>query len=142
MADWPSLNQVMLMGRVARCRRIQWADGSATAWFRLVTRKMVATPQGFRHGYDFHEIEVSPADRFFAETWEGAVVLVRGEYESHEWQPRGASITVDRHTVMARAFQLIQPSDKPRPAVETIFRDHRPEIQTTTRRHSHERTEG
>jgi hypothetical protein len=141
MKDWPSLNQVTLIGKVARCQRIQWSDGSATAWFRLVTRKVVATPKGFQPGYDFHEVEVSPADRFFSKAWEGAVVMVRGEYESHAWTPRGATTSFDRHTLAARAFQLILPSDKPQVPIPTLFRAHRQEIEPTTRGHSHERTE-
>lgn len=139
MQDWPSLNQVQLIGKVSNLRRIQWSDGSSTAWFRLATKKTIITPQGFRTGYDHHEVEVSPGERMFNLAWDGAIVFVRGSEESFRWTPQGGK-EMDRHQITATGLQLVLPSEKPKGPLQTFHRNYRPETRRTVEQHSHERT--
>ena len=141
MATWPSVNQVLLIGKVSRVRRIQWSDGSSTALVTLATQKKIATPDGFRTGHDWHECEISPGERFFGKAWEGSIVLIRGQYGSFEWKPDGAKKTFTRHVLEAVGFQPILASDREHVAPPTIMRDYKRQTAPIVKEHSHERTE-
>ena len=136
--EWPSLNQAVLIGKVAAVTRIQWADGSSTALVRLSTKKRIATPEGWRTGYDRHECEISPGERFFAVAWEGAVVMVRGTYGSFEWKPRDSQKAFDRHVLEAQGFQVVLPSEKEHTPPKTVFREYRRETAKVVETHTHD----
>jgi hypothetical protein len=138
--DWPSLNQSVLIGKVSAVTRIQWSDGSSTAVVRLCTQKKIATPEGWRTGFDWHECEISPGERVFATTWPGAIVLVRGTYGSFEWQPNGATTKFNRHVLEATGFQVIRQSDKPKVMPKTVMRSYNRAAAAIRR--PHERTNG
>ena len=138
--DWPSLNQQILMGKVTQVRRIQWADGTSTALIRLCTKMSHATPSGFRKGFDWHEAEISPAERFIEKAWEGAVVMVRGRSSSFEWTPKGSAVSFNRHVLKAEGFQVILPSDRPKTMPPTIFRNYTREAAETMKEHKHAST--
>lgn len=138
--EWASLNQALLIGKVSQTRRIQWPDGSCTAWFRLTTKKHIATPDGFRVGYDHHQVEVSPGERFFSTCGDGDLVLVRGTIDTYQVQPKGLTYKIGMNQITATGIQLITRSDKPRGPIPTVIREYRRETRQTVEAHNHERT--
>ena len=121
---WPSLNYAFLMGKVVSVTRIQWEDGATTASINLCTKKRVADriTGAWRRGNDFHQVEISPGEPVFKTTWPGTIIQVRGELDVFPWQPYGAKKPFNVTVLVARGFQVIQESDKPREVPKTVLR--------------------
>ena len=138
---WPCLNQHILMGKVSRVTRIQWEDGSSSALIRLATYHNVATPEGWRVGYDHHEVEVSPGEKVFKEVWDGAIVCFRGPSRSFDFKAEGALKSFNRHVLKAAAFTLVKESEKERVVPSTVLRKYREDTRDAVESHSHQQTE-
>jgi len=139
--SWPCLNQSILMGKVSRVTRIQWEDGSTTALIRVATYHNVATPDGWRVGFDHHEVEVSPGEKAFKDVWDGAIVVFRGPIHSFDFKPEGALKSFNRHVMKAAAFTIVKDSDKDRVIPSTVLRKYREETRESVESHNHQQTE-
>lgn len=140
MASWPSTNLCILLGKISKVTRIQWADGSTTALINLVTQRVRITPKGFAKAFDHHQVEVSPGETFFGKAWEGALVQFRGQITSFPFKPKGALTDFNRHVLKAQAFQVLLPSEREKTIPSTVLRDYTQDKAELAEGHTHEQT--
>jgi len=81
VGDWPSFNQVTLVGQVGKCREFEYANSNYSFTVTLKTKRLMPSGTSYITIVEYHNVligGVKNVDRFRDQVREGTILLVQG----------------------------------------------------------------